>query len=192
VGDGGRLTPLMYDFDIAGMVTGHHRWFKEVFGEGLDPAASEAATEVTAQVQRARSLFPRVELDAARDRLRARRAAAFDALTDAVIDPAGREIARNYLTAFFDAIDHDEAFYRPVVVKSGATAYIDGGGRKPACGTRSVVPVGTPVSDPLATNGSLVRVRLLDALWRWAPPSGCDAVHHPIWIDSRAIDTNYP
>jgi hypothetical protein len=34
---------------------------------------------------------------------------------------------------------------------------------------------------------------VVDALWKWAPPAKCDAVHSgPVWIEKGAIDTNYP
>ena len=58
--------PLMYDFDITGMVTGPHGWFPRVFNEAFLPSRSRAEVQAMAQVQRTRSLFSRAELNAAR------------------------------------------------------------------------------------------------------------------------------
>jgi hypothetical protein len=39
----------------------------------------------------------------------------------------------------------------------------------------------------------MVQVALMDALWRWAPPNRCDAIHSgPVWIEKSAIGTEYP
>ncbi len=66
--DGGRAgaRPLIYDFDIAGMVTGRHKWFADVYNTAFSASRSPAELEVLGQVQRTRSLFSRAVLDAAR------------------------------------------------------------------------------------------------------------------------------
>jgi len=51
----------------------------------------------------------------------------------------------------------------------------------------------SPVSEPLQKNGTLVQVWLLDALWRWAAPVKCAAVHQgPMWIEAGALGRDYP
>lgn len=189
----GRLTPVIGDFDIAGMATGRHAWFPNVFYSGFSASKSSAEIEVASQVQRTRSLFPRALLDATRQRFLARKAAALEALASAGLDPEGKEIAEAYIRSFFNAIGTDAAFYSPVVMRSGTTVYLDSAGARPACGRSSDAPVGTPVSAPLEREGRMVQVALLDALWRWAPPNRCDAIHSgPVWIDKTAIGTDYP
>src|SRR5207248_382710 len=84
-----------------------------------------------------------------------RKASAFQAVRAAVVDDEGRTFADSYVTAFFNFLE-DDAFYRPVVVTKGTRAYLDAAQARPACGAASEIPVGTPVSDPLATHGGTV------------------------------------
>src|SRR4030095_3411893 len=60
---GERTVPVIYDFDVSGMVTGHHAWFRDVYNEAFSPSKSQAEVEVVSQLQRTRSLFPRDLLD---------------------------------------------------------------------------------------------------------------------------------
>ena len=91
------------------------------------------------------------------------------------------------------AIDSDDRFYRAVIVEGEQQASLDPEGARPACGRSTVIPQGTPVSDPLETRGDYARVRLLDALWQWTGNDRCDAVHRqPVWVPLRAIGTAYP
>jgi hypothetical protein len=187
---GGKALPLLYDFDVSGMVTGRHPWFTDVFNADFVTSQSVIETEVVAQVQRTRTLFARPELDAGRREFTSRKQVAFQTLDAARLDPEGARIAREYLEAFFAAIESDQAFYRPVVTTTGAEAYANSS-RQPLCAAASI-PQGTPVSEPLSTDGSLVQVRLLDALWRWAPPVKCDGIQGPVWIDAAAIGREFP
>jgi hypothetical protein len=190
--DGGKARPIMYDFDVSGIVTGHHPWFKDVFNAAFSPAKSPIDTEVLAQVQRTRSLFSRAELDAARAEFVKRKGDAYRTLEQSGLDAGGRKIAQQYVDAFYRAIDSDDAFYRPVVVAPNTRLFVNEN-RQAACGTAGTVPVGTPVSEPLQKSGTLVQVWLLDALWRWAAPVKCAAVHqHPMWIEAAAIGRDYP
>jgi hypothetical protein len=53
--------------------------------------------------------------------------------------------------------------------------------------------VGTPVSEPLQTKGSLVQVLVLDSLWHWASAKKCEPVQQgPVWIDANVISHDYP
>src|SRR5262249_10121146 len=52
----GKARPLIYDFDVSGMVTGSHRWFPDVYNEAFVPSRSQREVEVRGQVQRTRSL----------------------------------------------------------------------------------------------------------------------------------------
>jgi hypothetical protein len=188
---GGKARPLLYDFDVSGMVTGRHPWFSDVFNAAFVESGSQIETEVLAQVQRARTLFPRGDLDAARAAFSGRKQQAMQALDAAGLDADGRSVAHRYLDAFFKAIESDAAFYRPVVTAAHTTAYATSD-RRPLCGASGTVPRGTPVSDPIRTEGSLQQVILLDALWRWAPPAKCQGIHGPVWIDGAAISREYP
>lgn len=189
----GRTRPLPYDFDVTGMVAGYHRWFNDIFNERFIPSGSHPAIEVAAQLQRARTLFDRGVLDATRRRFAARRDAAYQALADAKIDADGRATIAAYLDAFFDAMESDEAFYRPVVTAQDARAYLDADATMPVCAARGPVPVGTPVSAPLRTRGSMVQVVPLDALWHYAPPVRCPSMHQKaVWLDRGAVGTSYP
>jgi len=188
----GTARPIMYDFDVAGIVTGHHPWFKDVFNAAFAPSKSAAETEVLAQVQRTRTLFGRSELDAARAEFVKRKAEAYRLLESASLDNAGRRIARQYVDAFYHAIESDDAFYRPVVTATDARLYASEG-RDVVCSTPGAVPQGTPVSDPLQTRGTLMQVLVLDALWKWAPPAKCPAAHQgPVWIETSAVSRNFP
>ncbi len=105
---------------------------------------------------------------------------------------AGKRIARGYLDSFYGAIESDDAFYRPVVASPGTKMYATPNGAA-ACGSRSVIPVGTPVGEPLHTDGAFVHVMVLDALWNWAPPVKCPAVRQgPVWIEAAAISKDFP
>jgi hypothetical protein len=190
--DAARDTALMYDFDLSGMVTGSHVWFSRVLDEGFSASRSRPEVEVVSQLQHTRSLFARQDLDAARAQFMRHRREAFAALRESDVDSKGRQIIERYLTAFFDAIATEDAFYRPVVV--GPThAYADADGAQPACPSADAVPVGTPVGPALERRGDRVRVRLLDALWHWIGRRRCDAIRQgTVWIEQRAIGTDYP
>jgi hypothetical protein len=185
--------PLIYDFDLAGAVVGRHVWFDQVFDRSFSVPPSSISVEVQSQVQRTRSVFPRSTLDATRAAFMRARETVLDQIERAPVDDEGRRFAREYVTAFYDAIS-DEAFYRPVVVGDGHEAYADAGRIQPACGgARTVVPAGTPVGAALESRGGMVRVRVLDALWRWTADSRCDRIHREsIWIDASAIDADFP
>jgi hypothetical protein len=189
--DGG-VVPLIYDFDVAGMVTGRHRWFQSVFSRRFAPSRSEAEIEVIAQLQRARTLFTRRDLDEARKAFIARKSQAMQALAAANLDPEGETIAKRYLESFYTQIESDEQFYRPVVRSAQIKVYAAADGAT-VCGNRSVVPVGTPVSRPLQRAGNRVQVMVLDVLWHWTSPEPCDAIRRgPVWIDAGAIGTDFP
>jgi len=188
----GAARPIMNDFDVAGIVTGHHPWFNDVFNAAFAPSKSAAETEVLAQVQRTRTLFGRAELDAARAEFVRRKTDAYRVLDEASLDAVGRTIARQYLDAFYRAIESDDAFYRPVVTATDARLYATGN-RDVVCSAAGPIPPGTPVSEPLQTRGTLMQVLILDALWHWAPPAKCPAVHAgPVWIETSAVSRNYP
>jgi hypothetical protein len=188
-----RITPLIYDFDVSGMVAGGHAWFPDVFNEAFVPSKSHPAIEVLAQLQRTRSLFPRDLLDATRKRFMDRKDAAYQALERATLDDNGRREIKTYIDTFFSTIASDDAFYRPVVTANNAMVYAKPDKTATACGTRSNIPVGTPVSDPIATDNGMIQVVMLDALWHWAPPTKCDAIHKgAVWIDASAVSAKYP
>ena len=172
----------MHDFDIAGIVVGHHPWFKEVFNAAFVPSRSPVEIEVLAQVQRTRALFSRADLDAARADFVKRKPDAYRALASTPIDAAGKQRAQEYLDAFYLAIGSDGAFYRPVVTAPGALLYANEN-RALVCASRGAVPVGTPVSAPLQTQGTLMQVHVLDALWHWADPAKCPAVRDEPGVD---------
>ena len=80
-----------------------------------------------------------------------------------------------------------------MVTAKGATAFANAVGNAPVCVNSSVIPVGTPVSEPIEHQGQRVKVTLLDALWHWAPPIKCDAIHTgAVWVESSAIGTDFP
>ena len=188
----GRAFPVLYDFDIAGIVVGRHKWFADILYDGFD-GKSPPAIEVLGQVQHTRSLFPRSMLDATRRSFVARKADAFAALRDAAIDADGRRIAEAYLTGFFSAIEDDDAFYLPVIVRGDERLYLDPDRTKPACERDIAAPPGTVVGRTVETSGPLIKAPLLDVQWRWAPPARCDAVHRQaVWLDKAAVSTDYP
>ena len=80
-------------------------------------------------------------------------------LEDAPVDASGKQTIRKYLDAFFDVLEHDAAFYRPVVVGQNAKAFLDAEARQPLCDAADSVPVGTPVTAPLREAGTMVEVR---------------------------------
>jgi hypothetical protein len=189
---GTTATPIMYDFDLSGLVVGQHIWFKQIFNPAIAPSASEAEVEVMSQLQHARSLFPRNDLDRTRMEFLRMKPRAYQALDNSDLDGQGREYAHTYLDAFFSIIGDESRFYSPVVVDPDARITLDAAGRMPACGTGEI-PAGTPVGQPLATAGAMMRVVVLDALWHWAPPAKCEAVHSgSVWLRTAAVSTNYP
>lgn len=184
----GSNVPVMYDFDLSGMVTTRHTWFQKIFNPAFAP--SEPEVEVLSQVQRTRSMFPRELLDATRADFVAHKGDAYAVLEQSPMDDAGRAAAKAYLDAFFAAIETDEAFYRLVVTARGARVFVDAGRSQPVCGTGSI-PAGTPVSDPLDTSGQMASVVILDALWHFGDK--CTIVRtSPVWIARSAIGTDYP
>jgi len=188
----GKAVPIIYDFDVAGMVAGRHPWLKTHFNESFVPSRSPIEVAVLAQVQRTRALFSRAQLDAARAEFVKRKSAGYQALAGAALDPAGKQLAKSYLDAFFAAIESDDAFYRPVVATPGGKLYANES-RAVACGATGTIPAGTPVSDPLQSKDGLVQVVLLDALWQWTPPVKCAAVHQgPVWIEADSISRDFP
>lgn len=189
----GRVVPLMYDFDISGPVAGRHVWFPHTFEAGFAQPPSPIVVEVLAQVQRTRSLFARARLDQTRAHFLRMRNAVMQTIERATVDERGRTFAREYVEAFYHAIETDAEFYRPIVVAGGHTAFLDAEGARPACGTASLIPAGTPVTAPLEVRGGMQRVRLLDTLWEWTGNNQCDIVHRePVWVDAQAIGTDYP
>jgi hypothetical protein len=188
----GTAVPVPYDFDLAGIVTGHHRWFASVFNQAFAPGASEAAVEVLAQLQRSRTLFTRAQLDAARAEFVAHKEEAYRVLTEAQLDDAGRRHAAAHLDAFYAVIESDERFYLPVVVADNTPIYLDARRKRRAC-KNAVAPRGTPVSAAVETRDSMQAVVMLDALWEWAPPKVCEAVHSTsVWVEASSISSDYP
>ena len=188
----GSAVPVLYDFDLAGIVTGHHRWFDSVFNPAFAPRATEAAVEVLAQLQRTRTLFTRAQLEATRAEFISHKEDAYAVLAEAQLDEVGRRHAAAYLDAFYAVIESDERFYLPVVVADNARMYRDARATRRACAD-AVVPRGTPVSAPMETRDSMQAVVILDALWRWAPPRICEAVHSKrVWLPASAISSHYP
>jgi hypothetical protein len=193
VGSDNRARPLIYDFDVAGMVTGRHRWFKDVYYDGFVESRSQPTLEVLGQVQRTRSLFSRAELDAARQHFMQKKTDAYRTLESSNVDAAGKQRIREYLDAFFTAIGTDDAFYRPAVVADGVRAYLDAAQTNPVCSAMGTVPIGTVVSDPAETTDRMMRVALLDTKWAWATPKPCDAIHRGlVWIQRDAVSRDYP
>lgn len=188
--DGGTAL-LMKDFDLAGTVVGHHPWFTQVFTASFVSSKSETVIDVISQVQRARSLFPRADLDVLRRGFAERKAAAYRAVETADVDDKGRALARAHLDAFYDAIS-DAQFYRPVVGRTDVQVYRDEAATVEACGPKDTARVGTPVN-PLRTSGRMTQVVLLDAMWRWGTKHPCRAIlDGPVWIDSSAITSRFP
>jgi hypothetical protein len=190
----GKARPILYDFDVSGMVTGSHRWFGSVFNADFVPSKSPREVEVVSQLQRTRSLFTRGQLDATRRRFLDRRDAAYRALEAAPLDPSGRRHLTEYMDAFFGEIGSDENFYRPVVARPNTTIRAEPNPAAPGvCTERGPVPIGTPVSPPLETRGPMIKVVVLDALWHWGPSAECSAVLNGApWIEADAISRDYP
>jgi hypothetical protein len=192
-GADGRVVPLMYDFDLSGMVTGSHFWFADVLNERFSAKSSRTEVEVVSQVQHTRSLFARADLDAARQRFLAHKSQAFTALHGSGVDAHGKTLIERYLTDFFAAIATDDSFYRPVVTAEHATAFAGADGGAAACPNAPTIPVGTPVGTPIAHHGTRVQVEVVDSLWHWTGPRKCTAIRRgPVWIEERAIGTDYP
>jgi hypothetical protein len=190
--DGTRI-PVVHDFDLAGMVTGRHPWFATVFPRRFGEAMSEPEIEVLAQLEHARTLFTRAELDRARDEFLRHKDEAIRALKQADVDQAGKRIIFSYLDAFVRTIDSEQAFYRPMITRA-TPVYAEAARLRPVCVEAGPAPIGTLVDDVRSESGSgdetgkLVQVVVLDALWHWAPPVGCEAVRRgPVWIPRSAI-----
>lgn len=189
----GTTRPLVYDFDVSGAVAGYHRWFGDIFNERMLTSQSHPAIEVTAQLQHVRTLFDRGVLDATRRAFAAKRDAAYRALADSAVDADGKKILTGYMDAFFEAMTSSAAFYRPVVVVPHTRAYADAERTMPVCASVGSLPVGTPVGEPLESRGNMVQVEVLDALWKFAPPVKCPAIHQKaVWIQKSAIGTDFP
>jgi hypothetical protein len=190
---GGRTFPLIYDFDVAGMVAGRHTWFGIVYNEAFVTSKSHAEVEVLGQVQRTRALFGRDVLDATRKRFMDRKAEAYTTLRGAALDEPGRRRVQEYIDAFYDAIGADEAFYRPVVTVPNTMPYTAADRTAVVCKERGAIPLGTAVSAPIATEGSMIQVVLLDTQWNWATPILCPAIHKgAVWIDSASVGKDFP
>jgi len=190
----GKARPLMYDFDVSGIVVASHRWFPNVFNAAFTPSKNQHEVDVIAQLQRTRSLFPRAELDAARRRFIDRKANAYRAIDQAQVDPDGRRLMHEYADAFYREIESDENFYRPAVVAPDTIPRSDGSPSAPAvCSNRGAIPVGTPVGATLETRGDMIRVVVLDALWHWAPPAKCPPIQSgSVWIEAASVGRDYP
>lgn len=190
---GGKGTALvMKDFDLAGIVVGRHGWFDKVWNPAFVPSKSQVEIEVLSQVQRTRSLFSRAQLDAERKHFVARRSAVYAALAAATVDDKGRAVGRAYLDAFYAAITDDAQYYRPIVTRDDVQVFLDPQGTREACGPKDVMRPGTPVNE-VKREGSMSQVVILDAMWRWASRSECNAVQDgAVWIPSSAIVRDYP
>ena len=191
--DDGWALPIIYDFDLSGIVVGEHNWFDKVFSRSFVASGSRVEVGVMAQLQRTRSLFGRERLDSTRTEFLQHREAAYRAIGDSPADVRGRALATAHLDAFFAMIASDQRFYMPVVVGDNVEAFLTSAATQKACGARSAVPAGTLASAPIEREGNMVRVRLLDVLWHWAPPRPCDLIHRqPVWLARSAIDTAFP
>jgi hypothetical protein len=189
---GGKTSLVMKDFDLAGMVTGRHRWFKTVWNPAFVPSKSETEIEVLSQVQRTRSLFPRAVLDAERRYFAERKSSAYEALQKAPVDEQGRAVARAYLDSFYKAIADDAEYYRPIVARADVQVFVDAERTTEACGPKDVMRPGTPVNE-IQRSGTMSQVIILDAMWRWASKNECNAVQDgPVWIPTDAITRDYP
>jgi hypothetical protein len=184
---------LIFDFDVSGMVAGRHLWFKDVFNPRFAADASEARVEVVSQLQRTRTLFERAELDAARVRFAARKAAAYDAVESADVDAEGIRHIRSYLDPFFAAMESDAEFYLPVVARPGTRLWADAAATREACPSSGDAPIGTPVGPPLTRDGSAMQAIVLDALWHWTGRRKCNALlNGPVWLDAAAVSRDFP
>jgi hypothetical protein len=190
---GGRTFPLIYDFDVTGMVAGRHLWFADVYNDAFVSSKSQPEIEVLGQLQRTRALFPREVLDATRARFMARKAEAYRALQGAPLDESGRRRIQEYIDAFYNTIGSDNAFYRPVVVAPNTMPYTTAERTAVVCQDRGAIPLGTAVSDAIATRGSMIQVTLLDTQWNWATPVKCPEIHKgAVWIESSAVSKDFP
>ena len=189
----GRTFPLIYDFDVAGMAAGHHTWFGDVYNEAFVSSKSHPEVEALGQLQRTRALFARDVLDATRARFMERKADAYRSLQEAPLDEPGRRRIQEYLDGFYNAIGSDSAFYRPVVTAPNTMPYTTAERGAVVCKERGAIPIGTAVSEPVATRGSMIQVVLLDTQWTWATPVKCPAIHKgPVWIESSAVGKDFP
>jgi len=190
---GTRSIPLIYDFDVSGMVAGEHRWFGQVFNDAFLPSRSRPAIEALSQVQRTRTLFGRAVLDATRKEFMDRRADIYRALDQSPLDEPGRQRIREYADGFFAAIGPDQAFYRPVVTRPDTAPYAGNDRAAQVCSIAGPIPVGTPVSEPLERRGDMIRVVLLDALWHWTGPNDCPEIRKgAVWIERGAVSNDFP
>jgi hypothetical protein len=190
---GDRTLPLIYDFDVSGMVAGEHRWFNQIFNEAFLPSRSHAAIEVLSQVQRTRTLFDRRVLDETRTWFVDRKHEIYRALDLAPLDDPGRARIREYADSFFDAVETDAAFYRPVVTAEGAMAYRNADRSAAVCPAAGPIPAGTPVSEPLEENDEMVRVVLIDAQWHWIARNDCpDLRRNAVWLERAGISSDFP
>jgi hypothetical protein len=190
---GARSIPLIYDFDVSGMVAGEHAWFGQIFNDAFLPSRSHAAIEALSQVQRTRTLFGRAVLDATRKQFMDRKADIYRALDQSPLDEPGRQRIREYADGFFDAIASDQAFYRRVVTRTDTAAYAENDRAAQVCSIAGSIPVGTPVSEPLESRGDMIRVVLLDALWHWTGSSDCPEIRKgAVWIERGAIGNDFP
>jgi hypothetical protein len=179
--------PVPKDFDLSGIVTGRHLWFGDVYNPSFVEPPSPIDVEVISQVQRARTLFTRDVLDAARHEFMEHRQEVERAIADAAVDPHGRELARRYAGSFFSAIGTDAAFDRPMVASQNVRVYVDAARSREACGPGETAPVGSAVAER-QRSGGMAEVVLLDVMWRWAPPNACKTIHEgTVWIDASAI-----
>jgi hypothetical protein len=189
----GSTRPVIYDFDVTGMVAGQHRWFADVYNEAFLPSRSHPGLEVVGQLQRTRSLFERRDLDQARAHFMAKKNDAYKTLDSSNVDTFGKRLIREYLDAFFNEIGSDEAYYRPAVVVSGQYAYADTAATSPVCPSAGTMPVGTVASEPIEMTDRMMRVVLLDTRWKWATPKPCSQIHRgPVWIQRDAVSRDYP
>jgi hypothetical protein len=189
----GRARPLIYDFDVAGMVAGGHHWFNDTYNDAFVPSRSHVAVEVLGQVQRTRTLFSRADLDATRRHFIARKPDVYRLLGSADLDEAGKRLAREHLEAFYGAIESDDAFYRPVVVHGDLYAFADAAATQPLCADAGPIPVGTAVSEASEVTARMMRVVLLDTTWHWATPAPCAPIHTgPVWVARDAVSRDFP
>ena len=188
--DGGRARPIVHDFDVSGMVTGRHPWFKDVFSEQFSAAHSQADVEVMAQLQRTRTLFPRGVLDAARAAFLEHKDGAYRTL-EAARSIRPDAITRNAISMRFSRRSAPTRRSTGRLLRRTARPCIRPGGSP--LRSSGPIPVGTPVSEPLQKDGDMIQVRLLDALWHWAPPVKCAAAHQgPVWIKAAVVSRDYP
>jgi len=186
----GSAFPLMYDFDLAGAVTGGNSWLSKVYSDEFAPGESRRRVEVTGQVERSRSLFPRSQIDGARNRFLQRKDLAYETLVASRLDATGNQIGREYLDAFFQLMTDDDAFYTAVVTTAGTTGWTRAMHGQPVCPADNDIPAGTPVGVPVARAGAMIQAPLLDVLWKWY--DRCPATRKPVWLPSSAVSNVFP